>query len=123
MPGARLTRPIPSFLTHGSGSRSHTLHPLCEVAGSPLPTRYWPRRCSRPLAMPFTRMDHGLAAGQAVECPSESAAIRRAEALSRHAAYAGAVAFSRSGDPNRAEIEDAIILKTFGGVPDDFRLV
>lgn len=33
---------------------------------------------------------------------------------------AGAVAFSRSGDPNLGEFEDAVILKTFGQVPDDF---
>jgi hypothetical protein len=33
---------------------------------------------------------------------------------------AGAVAFSRSGDPNLGDFEDAVILKTFGQVPDDF---
>jgi hypothetical protein len=36
---------------------------------------------------------------------------------------AGAVAFSRSGDPNLGEFEDAVILKTFGDVPEDFRQV
>jgi hypothetical protein len=35
-------------------------------------------------------------------------------------ANAGAVAFSRSGDPNIGEFEDAVILKTFGQVPEDF---
>jgi hypothetical protein len=75
------------------------------------------------VAMPFTQMDHGLAAGHAVECPSESAAIRRAEALSRHAAYTGAVAFSRSGDPKLGEFDHAVILQAFGDVPEDFRLV
>jgi hypothetical protein len=73
------------------------------------------------VAMPFIPMDHGLAPGQAVECPTESAAIRRAEAMSRHAAIAGTVAFSRSGDPSLGEFEDAVILKTFGDVPEDFR--
>ena len=58
-----------------------------------------------------------------MECPTEGAAIRRAEALSRHAAIAGAVAFSRSGHPNLGEFEDAVILKTFGDVPEDFRHV
>jgi hypothetical protein len=33
---------------------------------------------------------------------------------------AGAVAFSRRGDPNLGEFGDAVILKTFGEVPDDF---
>jgi hypothetical protein len=53
------------------------------------------------VALPFTPEEGGgLAPGQAVECPSGAAAIRRAEAIARHEANAGAVAFSRSGDPN-----------------------
>jgi hypothetical protein len=75
------------------------------------------------VAMPFIPMDHGLAPGQELECPTEPAAIRRAEAMARHQANAGAVAFSRSGDPNLGEFEDATILKTFGKVPEDFRQV
>jgi hypothetical protein len=63
----------------------------------------------------------GLAPGQPIECPSGAAAIRRAEAIARHEANAGAVAFSRSGDPNLGEFEDAVILKSFGEVPEDFR--
>jgi hypothetical protein len=35
----------------------------------------------------------------------------------------GAVAFSRQGSPEFGEFEDAVILKTFGDVPDDFRFV
>ena len=35
-------------------------------------------------AMPFIPMEHGLAPGQALECPTEGAAIRRAEAMARH---------------------------------------
>jgi hypothetical protein len=34
---------------------------------------------------------------------------------------AGAVAFSRSGDLNLGEFDDAVILKTFGQVPEDFK--
>ena len=74
-------------------------------------------------AMPFIPMEHGLAPGQALECPTEGAAIRRAEAMARHQANAGAVAFSRSGDPTLGEFEDAVILKTFGEVPENFRQV
>jgi hypothetical protein len=72
------------------------------------------------VALPFIRIESGLAPGQAVECPSGAAAIRRAEALSANQANAGAVAFSRSGDPNLGEFDDAVILKSFGQVPDDF---
>ena len=72
------------------------------------------------VALPFTRLEDGLAPGDAVECPSGPAAIRRAEALAANAANAGAVAFSRSGDPNLGDFADAVILKGFGQVPDDF---
>jgi hypothetical protein len=73
------------------------------------------------VAMPFMPAEGGgLAPGQAVECPSEGAAIRRAEVMSRHEANAGAIAFARRGDPNVGEFEDAVILKTFGEVPDEF---
>jgi hypothetical protein len=36
---------------------------------------------------------------------------------------AGAIAFSRHGSPDLGEFDDAVILKTFGDVPDDFRFV
>ena len=75
------------------------------------------------VAMSFIPMDHGLGPADAVECPTEMAAIRRAEAISRHEATAGAGAFSRSGDPNLGDFEDAVILKTLGDVPEDFRQV
>ena len=72
------------------------------------------------VALPFTPIEGGLAPGQAVECSSGSAAIKRAEAMAANEANAGAVAFSRSGDPNLGDFDDAVILKTFGQVPDDF---
>jgi hypothetical protein len=73
------------------------------------------------VAMPFTPVEEGgLAPGQAVECPSGGAAIRRAEVMAREAANAGAVAFSRNGDPHIGEFDDAVVLKAFGEVPDDF---
>jgi hypothetical protein len=62
----------------------------------------------------------GLAPGQPVECPNAVAAVRRAEAMARHERYAGAIAFSRQGDPDVGEYDDAEILKTFGEVPEDF---
>ena len=71
------------------------------------------------VALPFIRTDDGTAPGEAQECQSEAAAIRRAEGISRDPAYAGAVAFKRAGDPNVGEFSDAVVLKKFGEVPED----
>lgn len=73
------------------------------------------------VALPFTCIEGGFAPGLPVECPNGDAAIRRAQALAANPAHAGAVAFSRSGDPALGEFEDAVILKTFGEVPEDFQ--
>jgi hypothetical protein len=49
---------------------------------------------------------------------------RRAESGEDQAKInAGAVAFWRQGSPDLGEFEDAVILKAFGDVPDDFRFV
>jgi len=73
------------------------------------------------VALPFTHIEGGsLAPGQAVECPHGNAAIRRAQAMSTDKTNAGAIAFSRHGDPEVGEFDDAVILKTFGDVPEDF---
>jgi hypothetical protein len=72
------------------------------------------------VALPFLQDDAGSpAAGAAEECQSSSAAIRRAEVLSKTAGNVGAVAFCRSGDPMIGEFGDAQLLKKFGDVPDD----
>jgi hypothetical protein len=75
------------------------------------------------VALPFVLVDGGLAPGETIECPHAAAAVRRAEALAGKEANAGAVAFSRQGSAELGEFEDAVILKTFGDVPDDFRFV
>jgi len=72
------------------------------------------------VALPFQKIEGGLTPGQAMECAHEGAAIRRAYAMSCDRANAGAVAFSRRGDPNLGEFDEAVILKTFGEVPEDF---
>ena len=73
------------------------------------------------VALPFRLLDGGgLAPGIAIECPNAGVAIRRAEAMSRQELNAGAVAFSRQGDPDVGEFNDAVILKTFGQAPEDF---
>ncbi|HEY1598956.1 MAG TPA: hypothetical protein VGG64_05105 [Pirellulales bacterium] len=69
------------------------------------------------VAVPFVRTEDGVAAGQAQEMPNERAAIRRAEALWRDPANAGALAFKRSGDPGMGTFDDATILQSFGEVP------
>ncbi len=71
-------------------------------------------------ALAFARVDGGLARGEAIDCPHEGAAIRRAQAMACNEANARAVAFSRRGSPDLGEFEDAVILKIFGEVPDDF---
>jgi hypothetical protein len=64
------------------------------------------------VALPFIRTEDGAAPGEAQECQSEAAAIRRAEGMSRDPANAGAVAY-----PNVGEFSDAVVLKKFGDVP------
>lgn len=71
------------------------------------------------VALPFVRVDGGLAPGAAVECQNEGAAIRRAQVLSADQRHCGAVAFSRRGDFNVGDFDDAVVLKTFGDVPED----
>jgi hypothetical protein len=72
------------------------------------------------VALPFLLDDSGSpVAGTAEECQSSSAALRRAENMSRSPGSIGAVAFSRSGDPMIGEFGDAQLLRKFGNVPDD----
>lgn len=72
------------------------------------------------VAIPFLQDETGLpVAGAAEECQHSSAALRRAEAMSRAAGSIGAVAFCRSGDPMVGEFSDARVLQKFGQVPDD----
>lgn len=69
------------------------------------------------VALPFVPGEEGIAAGQPQECPSERAAVRRAEAMSRTEPNVGALAFKRTGDPNMGQFHDATIIKSFGEVP------
>ena len=72
------------------------------------------------VALPFLEDDAGAPiAGAAEECQSSSAALRRAEIVSRSSGNIGAVAFSRTGDPMMGEFNDARLLQKFGNVPDD----
>ena len=72
-------------------------------------------------ALPFVRLGNGgLAPGEAVECSHSSVVIRRADTMSRNEANVGAVALARIDSPNLGDFEDAVILKTFGDVLEDF---
>jgi hypothetical protein len=72
------------------------------------------------VALPFTRLEDGrLGPGQAVDCPSLAAALRRAEALSRDPANAGAIAFFRCGDATLGEFTEDVLIRAFGNVPND----
>jgi hypothetical protein len=72
------------------------------------------------VAMPIlTGEDGSPVAGEAEECQTSSAALRRAEMLAHGAGAIGAIAFSRSGDPLTGEFGDARLLRKFGNVPED----
>ena len=68
------------------------------------------------IALPFIRTEDGsLVAGEAQDRQSASAAIAAAASMAR--ASAGAVAFSRTGDPQVGDFDDAVVLRSFGKVP------
>lgn len=69
------------------------------------------------VAMGFELIDGELIAMDPAECQSSTQAISRARSLA--ASKAGAVAFSRTGDPNLGEFSDAVVLFTSGDVPAD----
>ena len=70
------------------------------------------------VALPFVRDEDGqLCPDQPIECPSPAAAVSRARAAA--STRAGAVAFSRTGDPDLGEYADAVLLATIGNVPAD----
>src|SRR6267142_335752 len=71
------------------------------------------------VALPFVAADEGLAPGEPVECFNPSAAVMRAEALSRKLGHVGAVAFSRTGDPATGDFSDAQVIRKFGEVTGD----
>jgi hypothetical protein len=75
------------------------------------------------VALPFVLADDGtVVAGGPIECASAGTAILQAEVLSKTAGVVGAVAFSRTGDPDIGIFEDAVVLKRFGAVPTDLTI-
>jgi hypothetical protein len=71
------------------------------------------------VALAVARSDDGsLAAEVGIECPNPKAAVGRARGLAAQA-KTGAVAYSRTGEPELGEFDPAVVLATFGEVPDD----
>ncbi|WP_131116368.1 hypothetical protein [Lichenihabitans psoromatis] len=67
------------------------------------------------VVVPFDRSDEGdLVAGEALEAPNSDIARRRAQALVP--THVGALAFSRTGDPDSGEFADAVVTAEFGEV-------
>jgi hypothetical protein len=72
--------------------------------------------------LPFVADEEGnLLPDEAVECQSPAAASARARALAL--GKAGAVAFSRTGDPETGEWSDAVVVCKVGEVPADLEMV
>ena len=70
------------------------------------------------VAMGFDRDEEGeLVALDPMEAGSPSIAISRARSLA--SSKAGAIAFSRTGDPDVGEFQDAVVLFKAGEVPED----
>jgi hypothetical protein len=68
------------------------------------------------VVQPFSKGKRGgLKAEQAIQAPSESAAILRGERLS--GSKAGVLVFSISGDPEMGEFDDPVFLARHGEVP------
>ncbi len=70
------------------------------------------------VALPFECNEEGeLVVGEPREAQSEHGARRIAAALATE--KAGAIAFSRTGDPAIGEFEDAVILASYGEVAEE----
>lgn len=70
------------------------------------------------VALPFEQNSDGeLVAGEPREAQSHAGAIRMAAAMA--SSKAGAIAFSRTGDPSTGEFADAVILASYGEVADE----
>ena len=74
------------------------------------------------VVLPFVRDENDeLIAEDGVEAPSAFSAQRRAQAMLGK--KAGAIAFSRTGDPAIGEFQDAVILGLYGEVPGDLSVL
>ena len=72
------------------------------------------------VALAFDLSDGGLVAGEAVDCASPAAAIQTAQGQWKILGHAGAVAFSRTSDFEKAKFNYRHVLRRFGQVPDEY---
>jgi hypothetical protein len=73
------------------------------------------------VALAFDLSDGGFVAGEAVDCASPAVAIQTAQGLWKILGHAGAVAFSRTSDFEKAKFNHRHVLRRFGQVPDEYR--
>ena len=67
------------------------------------------------VVIPFDRLENGdLVPGEPKEAPNKDAAKRRAEAMAGK--HAGAIAFSRTGDPDSGDFAEGEVIAVFGEV-------
>ena len=67
------------------------------------------------VAVPFSRDDEGnLMPGEAKEATNADRARRLAQAMA--STHAGAIAFSRTGDPDQGDFQDAEVIAVYGAV-------
>lgn len=72
------------------------------------------------VALPFMLSEEGdLVAGEAKDFQSSSSASRAAQVMTN--TCAGAIVFSRTGDPALGEFEPAVILARYGTTPDEVK--
>lgn len=75
------------------------------------------------VAIPFVRTGSKLVPGDGIECNTGANAVLRAEVMAKQRDHAGALAFSRTGDPDSGRFAEAVLLGKFGDVPDDLTLL
>ncbi len=76
------------------------------------------------VAVPFIRAaDGNLIAVEAVDAPNAAVARHRALVMSNSGENIGAVAFSRTGDPQLGEFDEAVVLARYGVTPDDLEIL
>jgi hypothetical protein len=69
------------------------------------------------VVQPFTKGKRGgLKAEQAIQAPSEGAAIRRGERLAE--TKVGVLVFAQTGDPEMGDFDEPVILARHGDTPE-----
>jgi hypothetical protein len=72
------------------------------------------------VALAFDLVDGELVAGEPVGCANPAAAIQAAQGQWKFFGHAGAVAFSRTSDFEKAVFNRRQVLRWFGQVPDEY---